>query len=155
MLDIYLNDHLAIETAAIEAVRRARGENEGTELGDYLAELATELEQDRTTLRETMASVGVGPDRLKQAAAWAGEKAGRLKLNGSVFSYSPLIRIVELEGLSLAVAAKAGMWRMLRELSDPRLEGADFDGLLARADRQADELERRRIDAGLVALEPG
>ena len=36
-------------------------------------------------------------------AGWVAEKAGRLKLNGSLLTYSPLSRLVELEGLSLGV----------------------------------------------------
>jgi hypothetical protein len=44
---------------------------------------------------------------------------------------------------------------MLRELADPRLTGFDFDALIARAERQRDELEQRRLEAGLLAFEPG
>ena len=43
------------------------------------------------------------PDRLKVAGAWAGEKAGRLKLNGHLTGYSPQSRVIELEGLVVGV----------------------------------------------------
>jgi len=154
LLAIYLNDHLAGSTVGVELVRRARGSNEGTELGEFLAAFAAEIEGDRETLEEIMEAVGAGRDRLKVAGAWAGEKAGRLKLNGSLRSYSPLSRVVELEGLRLGVEGKTCLWRMLRELADPRLSGFDFDALIARAERQRDDLEQRRIEAGLLALEP-
>lgn len=152
LLPIYLNDHLAGSTVGLELARRARGSNEGTPLGEFIATLAVEIEEDRDTLLEVMEAVGAGRDRLKVCGAWAGEKFGRLKLNGSLLSYSPLSRVVELEGLRLGVEGKACLWRMLRELADPRLSGFDFDALIARAERQRDELERHRLDAGRPAL---
>jgi hypothetical protein len=152
LLAIYLNDHLAGSTAGVELARRARGSNEGTELGGFLAGLVAEIEEDRAALGDVMDAVGAGRDRLKVAAAWGGEKAGRLKLNGSWRSYSPLSRVVELEGLALGVTGKLALWRMLRELGDPRLSGLDFDALIARAERQRDDLERHRLAAGRQAL---
>jgi len=155
LLAIYLNDHLAGATAGVELARRARGSNEGTALGGFLTTLVTEIEEDRDTLQAVMASVGAGRDRLKVTGGWAGEKLGRLKLNGSLLGYSPLSRVVELEGLRLGVEGKACLWRMLRELADPRLSGFDFDALTARAERQRDELERHRLEAGRLALSNG
>jgi hypothetical protein len=154
LLAIYLNDHLAGSTVGLELTRRARGSNEGSELGDFLAELVAEIEQDRAALEEVMTAVGAGRDRLKVAGAWAGEKAGRLKLNGSLLGYSPLSRVVELEALALGVTGKLALWRMLRSLGDPRLAGFDFDELTVRAERQRDRLERHRLAAGRIALAP-
>lgn len=155
MLAIYLNDHLAGSTVGVELARRARGSNEGTELGEFLAALTEEIEADRETLQDVMEAVGAGRDRLKVYGAWTGEKLGRLKLNGSLLGYSPLSRVVELEGLRLGVEGKACLWRMLSELADPRLAGFDFDALTVRAERQRDELERRRLEAGRLALSDG
>lgn len=152
LLATYLNDHLAGSTVGVELARRARGSNEGTPLGDFLAELTAEIEQDRETLEEVMAAVGAGRDRLKVIGAWAGEKVGRLKPNGSLLSYSPLSRVIELEGLRLGVEGKACLWRMLAVLEDSRLAGFDFDALAARAERQRDDLERHRLEAGRLAL---
>ena len=64
-LPIYLNDHLAIVTAGVELARRARGANEGTELGAFLTELAVEIEEDRDTLLEVMTALGAGRDEVK------------------------------------------------------------------------------------------
>jgi hypothetical protein len=152
LLAIYLNDHLGGSTVGVELSRRARGSNEGTPLGEFLATLTVEIEEDRETLEEVMEAVGAGRDRLKVYGAWAGEKLGRLKLNGSLLSYSPLSRVVELEGLRLGVEGKACLWRMLRQLAHPRLAGFDFDALIARAERQRDELEQHRLEAGRLAL---
>jgi hypothetical protein len=152
LLATYLNDHLAGSTAGLELARRARGSNEGTPLGDFLAELTAEIEEDRETLGAVLDAVGAGRDRVKVTAAWIGEKAGRLKLNGRLLGYSPLSGLVELEGLTLGVTGKLGLWRLLGELGDPRLAGFDFDALAARAERQQAELEQRRLEAGRLAL---
>lgn len=154
MLAIYLNDHLAGATAGLELVRRARGENADGELGAVLAKLEVEIADDREQLRQVMAAVGVGDDKLKVVAGWTVEKLGRLKLNGRLLGYSPLSRLVELEGLSLGIEGKAELWRMLAELADPRLADFDFAALATRADRQRAELESHRVAAGRVALEP-
>ena len=62
-LAIYLNDHLAGSTTAIELVRRAVGQYEGTPLGEFFAELGAEIEQDRDALKAVMAANGVEPQR--------------------------------------------------------------------------------------------
>jgi hypothetical protein len=94
----------------------------------------------------------VGQDRLKVGAGWLGEKAGRLKPNNRLFGYSPLSRVVELEGLTLGVEGKRGLWQVLRNLQDPRLAEFDFDALLERARAQRDGLEERRLAAALDAF---
>lgn len=152
MLAIYLNDHRAGSTVGLELARRARGSNEGTQLGAFLERLVAEIEEDRETLEQVMDAVGAGRDRLKATAAWAGEKVGRLKLNGRLLGYSPLSRVVELESLSVGIEGKACLWRMLRDLGDPRLAGFDFDALIERAERQREEVEGHRLAAGREAL---
>ena len=152
MLAIYLNDHRAGSTVGLELARRARGSNEGTQLGAFLERLVAEIEEDLETLEQVMDAVGAGRDRLKATAAWAGEKVGRLKLNGRLLGYSPLSRVVELESLSVGIEGKACLWRMLRDLGDPRLAGFDFDALIERAERQREEVEGHRLAAGREAL---
>ena len=107
LLATYLNDHLAGATAGVELSRRSAGANEGTELGTVLARLASESEEDRATLQSVMEAVGAARDRVKVTAAWVGEKAGRLKPNGQLTGYSPLSRVIELEGMSLGMEAQA------------------------------------------------
>src|SRR5688500_19913473 len=97
-LKIYLEDHYAGATAGLELARRTAGANRGTPYGDVLEPVASEIEEDRDSLRAIMTTLGVGPDRLKTTGAWAGEKAGRLKLNGHLTSYSPQSRVIEFEG---------------------------------------------------------
>ncbi|MGI8594731.1 MAG: hypothetical protein ACR2ML_10280, partial [Solirubrobacteraceae bacterium] len=100
LLAIYLQDHLAGASAGRELVKRAHASNASTSLGTFLADLAREIEEDRHSLLEAMRRVEVTPDRVKQALGIAGERVGRLKLNGRLRGYSPLSRVVELEGLA-------------------------------------------------------
>lgn len=154
LLAIYLQDHLAGATAGLALVRRVEANNRDAELGDFLSELAEEIALDRRTLLELMDRVGVGEDRVKNVLAWAGEKAGRLKLNGELLSYSPLSRLLELEGLALGVQGKLAMWRSLREVTDGdvRLRGFDLEAPIARAERQVRRIEARRRKAAEEAL---
>lgn len=154
LLGIYLNDHLAGSTAGLELARRARGSNEGTPLGDFLAGFVVELEEDRVALEAMMDRLGVGKDRLKIGAAWAGEKAGRLKLNGSVTSYSPLSRLVEVEGLLIGVSGKRAGWLGLLEIAprEPRLDVEELERLVSRAEAQLSGLRSHHAAAARVAL---
>jgi hypothetical protein len=153
-LPIYLNDHLAGSTAGVEIVRRAASENAGRALGEPLARLARDIEADRDALRSIMDALGVRADTLKTVAAWAGEKAGRLKLNGQLLGYSPLSPLVEIEALLLGVNAKMALWRSLGELAphEPRLDGDRIAELEARAQAQRDELDALRSEAAAEAL---
>ena len=154
LLSIYLNDHLAGATAGVELARRARSSNRSSELGAYLDRLVEEIEEDRSTLLSLMGRLDIGRDRLKEAAGWAAEKVGRLKLNGSLLAYSPLSRVVELEALVLGVTAKRTLWDALKRVrdTDPRLSDVDLDALAGRADRQRRELEHHRLVAVDEAL---
>jgi hypothetical protein len=153
-LSIYLNDHLAGSTAGLDLARRAASSNEGTPYGRVLAEVAEEIAEDREALVDMMDRLSVRHDRLKVAGAWAFEKLGRLKPNGSLFSYSPLSRLVEIEGLALGVDGKLSLWQSLKIThgDDPRLRGVDLDALIARARSQRQRLERQRRKAVKEAL---
>jgi hypothetical protein len=140
LLSIYLNDHLAGATGGLELARRARGANEGTPLGEMLAGLEREIDEDRDSLKSLMSKLGVREDPLKVAAGWAAEKAGRLKLNGQLTGYSPLSRLIELEGLYLGVTGKLSLWKNLEATQGERVGGIDIAALRKRAESQ-----RRRL----------
>jgi hypothetical protein len=152
-LSIYLNDHLAGSTIGVELVKRSRASNQGTPLGDFLDRLTREIEEDRETLKSLMGELGVRPDPLKAYGAWAAEKLGRLKLNGQLTGYSPLSRLVELEGLELGIAGKRAMWTALEHVIGADVPGLDFDELRRRAERQATEVGEHRLEAAKAALE--
>ena len=149
MLGIYLNDHLAGATAGTELARRMTRSHRGQEEGGPLTRLAAEIQQDRSTLLDIMASLGVTVRAYKVGAAWIGEKAGRLKFNGRFLTRSPLSDLEELELLRLGVEGKAAGWRTLRTQADTdaRLDAGRLDELIARARRQADQLEELRVRA--------
>ena len=152
----YLNDHHAGAVGGLELARRARGANEGNSYSEALTDLAEEIEQDRHTLERVMEALDVSEDRLKTAFGWVSEKVGRLKLNGQLTGYSPLSRLVELEGLAAGVGAKLCAWEALAEVQDgdPRLAGFDFGELAARAREQQSQLEQLRLRAAREALAP-
>lgn len=156
LLAIYLNDHLAGATLGRELSRRSASSNRGTPYGSFLSALAQEISEDRESLLAIMNALDVRLDRLKAAAAWGGEKLGRLKLNGQLRGYSPLSRIVELEGLLLGVHGKQGLWVTLGTLAshEPALDADDLERLRARADGQLRELETHRARATLEAFGP-
>jgi hypothetical protein len=126
-LSIYLNDHLAGSAAGLELARRV---GDGT--------LAGEIEEDRATLIDVMRRLGVDTDDARQAIAWIGEKALRVKPGG---------RLHDLEALSLGVEGKRVLWEALRHAraGDPRLDGIDFAALSARAQSQRDRVDEERL----------
>jgi hypothetical protein len=153
-LAIYLQDHLAGATGGLELARRARDAQAGTPLGDFLAELADEIAEDRDRLEEIMRFCEVGEDRLKVAGAWAGEKVGRLKLNGELTSPSPLSPLIELEGLYVGITGKLSLWRNLERGLGEHLARFDLPTLIERAERQRDGVERHRLEIAAEVLVP-
>jgi hypothetical protein len=154
LLRIYLQDHLAGATGGLELARRARGANEGTPYGDPLAKLADDIAADRRSLEGLMDDLGFGPDHAKNLVFWAGEKAGRLKLNGQLTGYSPLSRMVELEGLITGIGAKLSLWRTLRDVAEsvPELDTDRLIRLIERAEQQIETLHELRSRAGREAF---
>ncbi len=153
-LAIYLNDHLAGSTVGVELAKRAAKANEGTEYGPELARIADEIDTDREELKTMLAELEIGEDKLKTSAGWLAEKFGRLKLNGSLLSYSPLSRLIELEGLFLGVNGKRSMWLNVQSSLGARVKSVDLADLIARAESQAERLETLRHAAAAEALAP-
>src|SRR5205807_10414509 len=124
-------------TSGLELGRRtASSGGPGSESATVPRGLAAEIAEDRSALLAIMATLGITIRGYKVFAAWAGEKAGRLKLNGRLLRRSPLSSVEETEILRLGVAGKAHGWRTLRVLAsrESRLDAEHLDELLARAD---------------------
>ncbi|MEA2376072.1 MAG: hypothetical protein QOD53_2535 [Thermoleophilaceae bacterium] len=153
-LAVYLNDHHAGSVVGVELSKRAASSNEGSEYGRFLSELAAEIAEDRASLERIMERFGVKEDKVKSGAAFVGEKLGRLKPNAQLTGYSPLSRVVELEGLTLGVSGKLLLWRSLRSVadSDQRLDPEELDALIVRAEAQQEGLEQHRLSAVAEAL---
>lgn len=147
LLGVYLNDHLAGSTVGMSLARRMVASAEpGSERATVLSRLATEITEDRSALLRIMAALDIQVRGYKVFAAWAGEKVGRLKLNGYLLTRSPLSDLEETEFLWLGVEGKAAGWRTLREIADrdSRLDAGRLDDLIARANHQASVLESLR-----------
>jgi uncharacterized protein YfiM (DUF2279 family) len=153
-LSIYMNDHLAGSTAGLELAKRTRGANAGTEYGEPLERIAREIEEDRETLIGLMSSLGIKRDHPKVAAGWVAEKFGRLKPNGQITGYSPLSRLVELEGLAIGITGKRSLWDALLEAAseDDRLDAEELRRLSDRAEAQRQEVWQLRQRAAREAL---
>ncbi len=145
-LEIYLNDHLAGATGGVELARRLRASNEGNPTyGAPLRQVCEEIEADRATLEQIIKRLGYSRSQVKPAGAWVMEKLGRLKLNGQLRGYSPLSRLIELEGLLIGITGKIGLWQVLAELKLGQDLGIDLEQLSARAAEQraaVDDLHR-------------
>jgi hypothetical protein len=154
LLGIYLNDHLGGSTVGVELARRAARGNQNTEFGEFLSALAEEIDEDRASLMSLMDGLGIRKDPVRRALGWAAEKAGRLKPNGQLRGYSPLSRLVELEGLALGVTGKLALWKALRQLGEqePQLAAYPFDHLVERAESQQRQIEERRLAAARLAF---
>jgi hypothetical protein len=154
-LPIYLNDHYAGSTLGVELAKRAaKNSADNAEFGPPLATLATEIDEDRDALKRIMGRLDVSEDRIKASIFWLGEKVGRLKPNGELLHFSPLSRVVELEGLITGVGGKLSLWRTLLELAEreDRLDAGELDVLAGRAEDQLLRLHALRGAAGLIAF---
>ena len=154
LLRIYLQDHHAGSNAGLELARRVHGGNKGNEYGEALAPIVDEIAADKKTLESIMDDLGFGSDTIKDAGAWALEKVGRLKMNGQITGYSPLSRVVELEGLMTGITGKIGLWAALLQIApdEPRLDAARLERLRARGESQRATVEALRERAARDAF---
>ena len=145
-LEIYLNDHLAGACGGVELARRLRASNrDDAVFGEPLSRVCAEIEADRIVLAQVIDGLGYSRSKVKPAAAWVAEKLGRLKLNGQLRGYSPLSRLIELEGLLIGITGKIGLWQTLTELDIDQRLNTDFQQLAERAGAQraaVDDLHR-------------
>jgi UDP-glucose 4-epimerase len=143
LFGLYLSEHLTASTAGLERLERMTRAYRDTPFHAELAEVTEQLRGERELYRDLLDRLGVPRRRYRQVAAWAGEKAGRLKLNGRVAEQSPMTMVFEPEMMRAAVLAKIGGWQTLREHADQiGLDPAQLDELIAQAHQQIDMLAR-------------
>jgi hypothetical protein len=149
-----MNDQLALGILWREVARRAQRRNAGTDVGEALAAVAAAIAQDVETFEAIMRRLEVPRSRVKPSLAVAGERLGRLKLNGRLVGYSPLSRFEELDFLIMGIEGKKTLWANLRDFTGmaARLPDVDFDQLIERARRQRSQLEPFHARAGRDAL---
>jgi hypothetical protein len=154
LLGTYLNDHLAGSTVGSNLARRIVKQNSQNEYGREMSKIAEEIEQDKDELRRIMDRLDVRQKRLRLGVAWGVEKVTRLKPNGRLVGYSPLSRVLELEGLVMGITGKLGLWRTLDQVEDanPALDEAHLRELIGRAESQRDRVEDLRLKAATDAM---
>lgn len=153
-LRTYLNDHLAGATLGVDHARKLEGLFEGHPFGVDMSRIATEIEEDRDTLIELMGRLDLPRNPLKQATAWAAEKAGRVKFSGATRGDAELGRYLALETMSLGVEGKQALWTALQRVASTtgELAGTDFEHLAERARNQRAALERQRLESAIPAF---
>lgn len=95
-----------------------------------------------------MGELGVRRRHVRLALARFAAKPARLRLRSS----SPLDLLRELDSLHLRIDGKLDIWNALRSSVGPRVGGIDVDEQIRRTERQAEELERRRLAVAATAL---
>ena len=156
MLAIYLNDHLAGSVVGGNLAKRIAQQNDDNEYGRRSAEIAREIEEDQATLLDVMKRTGVRRKRIRLAMARVAELAARLKPNGRLTGYSPLSRVLELEGLAIGITGKLELWRSLEGVDDRSgIPEIDYGALAARAEDQRARVEDLRLKAARQALTGG
>ena len=151
-LAIYLHDHLAGSTLALDLLDSMRKEHEGEPLGQFAQTLRAEIEADRDVLRTLAERIGPGSNPIKDLGAWMSEKVSRIKLGGQ--SGGDLTTFEALEFLELGIRGKRLLWVVLSEAAtnDERLQGLDYGKLVERAETQEAQVEKRRLQIGRTAL---
>lgn len=143
LFGLYLSEHLTAATVGLERLERMTRAYRDTPFHAELAEVTEQLRGERELYRDLLDRLAVPRRRYRQVVAWAGEKAGRLKLNGRVVEQSPMTMVFEAELMRSAVLAKIGGWQTLREHADEvGLDPAQLDELIAQAHQQIDALGR-------------
>jgi hypothetical protein len=153
-MDTYLNDHMGGATLGSELADQIRDRNEGTTLGDIIAPVATEIEEDRQALDDLMEALDVSRNPVKQVGSWVAEKMSRVKFSGVGPGDAEYGNFMALESLALGVLGKRSLWVALKTVGDQHdtLAKLDLDALIERADAQHDALEQARIQMAAGAL---
>ena len=139
----YLQDHLAGATFAVNLLSDIKEQTGNSEVGNLAKVLLPAIDADRAIL-ETFVNVSGGtPNALKDAVAWAAQKAGRLKFDLA----SPLGIFEAVETLSLGIVGKLALWTALEcgAEANEGMKALDLETLKARAQSQHRQLEAARL----------
>ena len=151
LLGIYLDDHLAILAGGEGLATRALGASRDERVRTFLRDLGPDLRDDRAATAQLIVGFGRRPSALKQRLATLGQRAGVLKLNGALVGYTPLSRLVELEGIAAVVLATLGLWRVI-ERAGPEPARADASRRGERMHGHLERLEELRLAAAEIVF---
>jgi hypothetical protein len=148
----YIEDHKAGAALAIDLLEAMKGRHDDESLSEFAGSILVGVQEDEDTLRSLAKEIGSGSNILKEAAAWAGEKASRIKLGAGLSG--PFGTFEALEFLSLGIQGKISLWRALQVVSktDGRLAALDYELLIGRAEEQYKRVEERRLATATIAL---
>jgi hypothetical protein len=153
-LAIYLNDHLAGATGALELLAHLEEAQAGTTVGAFLTQVHADIEADHQELKQLMERLDITESVTRKVGAWLGEKAAQLKLQMDDKASGSFCLFEGLEALVVGIEGKQGLWRALAVVSGevPELQGVDYDRLAQRAVEQHDRVDERRLAAAKEAL---
>jgi hypothetical protein len=151
-LSTYLEDHRSAAVGAVELLEALERRADGSDVGRFASDILRRVRADVEVLDRLIEVVGER-SRLKEAAAWVGQKVAQLKMPGH--SAHDLGVFESLEALAIGILGKRALWQALAQTAvhDPRLGGVDYDGLILRAEEQFALVNARRLDmaAGIFA----
>jgi len=144
-LAVYLHDHLAGSSFAVELLEKLGSKYTGTPSGDVARELLEHVQIDRETLEQLIERVGKANTDLYDALGWVAERVSRFKLNhddaGGIGAFEAF------ETIGLGILGKRAMWEALqvRQNSDSRINGLNYSDLIVRAEQQFQKTNQHRL----------
>ena len=152
-LAIYLNDHLAGATGALQLLDDLLNDDDPS-LRRLITELRQAIAEDRDELMRLMRSAGIDMSPARAGGGWIASKAAELKLALDDSTNGALWIFELLEALALGIEGKRALWSVLKSVSDvvPVLRVADYERLAGRADYQRQVIEGKRLDWAATAL---
>jgi hypothetical protein len=151
-LAVYLHDHRAGSSFAVELLEKLATEFTGTPTGELARELLEQVQVDRKTLEQIIAKVGKTNVDVYDALGWVTERVSRIKLKHD----DPIgIGAFEaFEAISLGILGKRALWETLQvhQSIDIRVAGPDYPDLIARAEQQFQKANEYRLQLVNSAL---
>lgn len=120
-------------------------------VGDAMAPIAVEIDEDRAALLAVARRLGVRRSRLKEGLGRLTARTAALTLSGRAAGDRNLGIFLQLEALSLGIEGKRCLWESLGQAAGD-LAGIDASRLARRAERQRAVVEVYRLEWGLAAL---
>jgi hypothetical protein len=149
LLGIYLNDHLAGSTTAIELLTHLVATHAGDEFAKTATALREEILADRGTLQDLMRHLAISESPIRKASAWLAERVTQLKLRLDDAPNGQLHLLETIEAIALGIEGKRSLWQGLAAASkfNQSLKDTDYPTLIARAEEQRSAAETIRLTA--------
>lgn len=145
-LAIYLHDHLAGSSFAVELLEKLASEFAGTPSGEVARELLEQVRIDRATLEQLIVKVGKANPDFYDALGWVAERVSRIKLRHD--DPTGIGAFEAFETISLGILGKRALWEGLQahQNVDNRVSGLDYPALIGRADQQFQKANQYRLE---------